>query len=111
MSTLTPPPGQTPQRPPPAWQPQPDQPGQPAAVAGSRPRRPAQELVPAAHTYVDPRAGVLTVEQLYADWSQRQVWTNGTEKAMKLAVTSTTFYGVSLGLLRASSPAVAVGPG
>jgi hypothetical protein len=37
-------------------------------------------------TYIDPRAGVLTVAQFYEQWSKRQVWTPGTEKAMSLAV-------------------------
>jgi integrase len=54
------------------------------------------------HTYLDPRAGALTVEQFYVDWSQRQVWTSGTEKAMKLAVSSTTFYKVRLRDVRPS---------
>lgn len=33
-----------------------------------------------AGTYVDPRAGVLTVSQFYEQWSKRQVWTSGTAR-------------------------------
>lgn len=54
------------------------------------------------NSYVDPKAGTLTVAQFYALWSPRQVWTSGTEKAMSLAVRSTTFANVRLRELRTS---------
>jgi hypothetical protein len=43
---------------------------------------------------------VLTVAQFYEQWSKRQVWTPGTERAMGLAVRSATFSDVRLGNLR-----------
>ena len=42
-------------------------------------------------TYVDPKAGRVTFEAYYGRWSQRQVWTDGTLKAMCLAVRDTPF--------------------
>ncbi len=36
--------------------------------------------------WVDPRAGRVTLQAFYGQWSQRQVWTSGTHKAMSLAV-------------------------
>src|SRR5689334_20594452 len=52
--------------------------------------------------YIDPRAGAITVEEFYAAWSARQVWTSGTQKAMSLAVRSSTFRNVRLRDLRPS---------
>jgi integrase len=54
------------------------------------------------NTFVDPKAGALTVEQFYAVWSARQIWTPGTEKAMSLAIRSTTFTKLRMRDLRPS---------
>lgn len=37
-------------------------------------------------TYVDPAAGKVTFDAFYRDWSARQVWADGTRKAVALAV-------------------------
>lgn len=37
--------------------------------------------------FVDPRAGRVTFAEYFEDWSQRQVWVSGTERAMRLAAT------------------------
>ena len=50
--------------------------------------------------WVDPRAGRVTLEAFYAHWSQRQVWTSGTHKAMSLAVRSSTFRNIELRKIR-----------
>jgi integrase len=42
----------------------------------------------------------VTVESYFATWSQRQVWTGGTQKAMSLAVRSSTFREMELGRVR-----------
>ncbi|PWU52809.1 site-specific integrase [Micromonospora sp. S4605] len=52
--------------------------------------------------YVDPRAGKVTFADYFADWSQRQVWAAGTDKAMRLAARSVTFADVQLRALRRS---------
>jgi integrase len=52
--------------------------------------------------FVDPRAGRVTFVQYFADWSQRQVWTAGTQRAMDLAARSATFADVPLKSLRRS---------
>ncbi len=54
------------------------------------------------NSYVDPRAGALTVEQFYAVWSEHQIWAPNTRKAMGLAARSTTFSTVKLRDLRPS---------
>lgn len=46
--------------------------------------------------WVDPRAGRVTLERFYVAWSARQVWTEGTHKAMSLTVRSTPFAGVEM---------------
>ncbi|HZC73345.1 MAG TPA: tyrosine-type recombinase/integrase [Jatrophihabitans sp.] len=53
-------------------------------------------------SYVDPRAGAITVLAYFEHWSSRQVWTDGTQKAMSLAVRSTTFANVRLRDVRPS---------
>lgn len=54
------------------------------------------------NSYVAPQAGAPTVAEFYAIWSQQQIWTTGTEKAMSLAVRSSTFANVRLRDLRPS---------
>lgn len=44
----------------------------------------------------------MTLAAYFAEWSQRQVWTDGTHKAMSLAVRSTTFYDLKLRRVRSS---------
>ncbi|MGI8434094.1 MAG: tyrosine-type recombinase/integrase, partial [Nocardioidaceae bacterium] len=41
--------------------------------------------------WVDPRAGRVTLQAFYGQWSQLQVWTSGTHKAMSLAVRGASF--------------------
>ena len=53
-------------------------------------------------TYVDPKAGRVTLSAFYATWAARQVWAPGTELAMSLAVRSATFRDVELRALRRS---------
>lgn len=55
-----------------------------------------------AGTYVDPRLGAVTFASFYREWSSRQVWVSGTQKAMDLAANSVTFTGVKLSDLRPS---------
>ncbi len=50
--------------------------------------------------WVDPRAGRVTLEAFYAGWSARQVWTDGTHKAMSLAVRGATFRSLELRTVR-----------
>src|SRR3954453_13686829 len=53
-------------------------------------------------TYVDPKAGRVTLSAFYATWAARQVWAPGTELAMSLAVRTATFTHIELRLLRRS---------
>jgi integrase len=53
-------------------------------------------------TYVDPRAGLITFARYFAEWSQRQIWATGTDRAMRLAAGSATFSEVPLKALRRS---------
>ena len=53
-------------------------------------------------TYVDPKAGRMTLSAFYATWAARQVWAPGTELAMSLAVRCATFRDVELRSLRRS---------
>ncbi|GAB4084038.1 site-specific integrase [Myceligenerans cantabricum] len=41
--------------------------------------------------YADPRAGRITFKTYFDQWAERQVWVGGTDRAMQLAVSSTTF--------------------
>ncbi|MET7989835.1 tyrosine-type recombinase/integrase [Amycolatopsis sp. NPDC005232] len=50
--------------------------------------------------YVDPGAGRITLAQYFAQWSAQQVWVDGTEKAMSLAVRSSTFKNLELRKIR-----------
>lgn len=52
--------------------------------------------------YVDPDAGKVTFSAYYADWSSRQVWVRGTERAMALAAGSVEFGSVPLRAIRRS---------
>lgn len=53
-------------------------------------------------TYVDPKAGKVTLASFYAGWAERQVWETGTFRSMGLAVRTCTFTDVELGSLRKS---------
>lgn len=50
--------------------------------------------------WVDPRAGKKTFLAFFTDYAGRQVWTDGTHKAMSLAVRSATFNGLELRKIR-----------
>ncbi len=50
--------------------------------------------------WVDPRAGRVTFEVYFEQWSERQVWTDGTHKAMSLAVRTATFKSMELRKIR-----------
>jgi integrase len=52
--------------------------------------------------YVDPKAGRVTFASYFAEWSQRQVWESGTDRAVRLAAGSVTFGDVPLSALRRS---------
>lgn len=52
--------------------------------------------------WVDPAAGRITFRQYFGSWSSRQIWTDGTQKAMSLAVRSTTFIDLPLRAIRTS---------
>jgi integrase len=52
--------------------------------------------------YVDPKAGRITFDEYFADWSRRQVWETGTERGVRLAAGSVTFGDVPLASLRRS---------
>lgn len=61
--------------------------------------------VTAAHvtgTYIDPAKGKVTFASFYREWSTRQVWVPGTERAMTLATNGVTFSDVALAELRPS---------
>src|SRR3954447_25139314 len=53
-------------------------------------------------TYVDPKAGRVTLAAFYANWAARQLWAAVTELAMSLAVRSASFRDVALRSLRRS---------
>lgn len=53
-------------------------------------------------TYVDPRAGNITLQNYFDDWKRRQIWTGGTERAMRLSVYSATFADTPLNKIRKS---------
>lgn len=50
--------------------------------------------------WVDPQAGRVSLSEFFTDWAARQVWTDGTCKAMSLAVRSAPFAGLELRLVR-----------
>lgn len=53
-------------------------------------------------TYIDPRAGGVTFDGFYREWSARQLWVPSTARAMDLTRRSVTFGDVPLRNLRAS---------
>ncbi|UFS58916.1 tyrosine-type recombinase/integrase [Subtercola endophyticus] len=53
-------------------------------------------------TYVDPRAGKVTLTSYFAEWSSRQVWAPRTARNMSLAVRTCTFADIELGRVRRS---------
>src|SRR3954468_6446196 len=53
-------------------------------------------------SYVEPKAGRVTLASFYATWAARQLWAPGTELAMSLAVRTATFRDVELRSLRRS---------
>jgi integrase len=55
-----------------------------------------------AGTWIDGNAGKVTLEAYFLAWSQRQVWTDGTQKAMSLAVRSTPFKTLQLRKIQTS---------
>lgn len=50
--------------------------------------------------WVDPRAGRVTFSAFFTEYAARQVWTDGTHKAMSLAVRSATFTDMELRKIR-----------
>ncbi|WP_328449100.1 tyrosine-type recombinase/integrase [Amycolatopsis sp. NBC_00438] len=50
--------------------------------------------------YVDPTAGRVTFTDYFEQWAARQVWVDGTEKAMRLAARSATFADLELRKIR-----------
>jgi integrase len=52
--------------------------------------------------YVDPRAGRITFESFYQEWSARQLWQTTTQLAMGLAARSVPFADLPLGKVRRS---------
>ncbi len=52
--------------------------------------------------YVDPRAGKVTLERFYAEWSERQIWEQSTRITMDLSLKSCSFKSVELGKVRRS---------
>ncbi|WP_144836047.1 tyrosine-type recombinase/integrase [Kocuria rosea] len=52
--------------------------------------------------FIDPTLGRVTFAEFYFDWSKRQIWETGTERAMSLAVRSVPFADVPLSKIRRS---------
>lgn len=52
--------------------------------------------------YVDPGAGRITMRAYFEQWAARQVWVEGTERAMRLAVSSAPFGDLELRAIRPS---------
>lgn len=52
--------------------------------------------------FVDPKAGRILFRDYFAEWAERQVWTSGTDRAMRLAARTVTFGSVQLRSLRSS---------
>lgn len=53
-------------------------------------------------SYVDPRAGSVTFRQYFSGWSARQIWTQGTTRAVNLSVRSASFADKELRAIRRS---------
>lgn len=62
-------------------------------------RRQQLEAIDAGR-WVDPRAGRVTFGRFFEQWADRQLWTDGTHKAMSLAVRSATFREMELRKIR-----------
>lgn len=52
--------------------------------------------------FVDPVHGRVTFAEFYAEWSKRQIWESGTERAMSLAVRSVPFGDAQIAKIRRS---------
>lgn len=52
--------------------------------------------------YLDPQAGRVTLDDFYAEWSERQLWETNTRTAMSLAMRCTKLGGLPLAKLRRS---------
>lgn len=53
-------------------------------------------------SYVDPRAGTITLRAYFDQWAARQVWVRSTTAAMNLAVDSTPFADIPIKTIRRS---------
>jgi integrase len=53
-------------------------------------------------THVDPKAGRITFDAYFDQWSARQVWVRGTLDAMTLAAKSVTFWNLPMRVIRRS---------
>lgn len=53
-------------------------------------------------TFVNPRDGRTTFASYYAEWSERQIWTHGTRRAMDHTASSVTFADTPLRAIRRS---------
>jgi integrase len=51
-------------------------------------------------TYADPKAGKISLAAFYKGWSEPQLWTPGTRRAMDLAVKSVTFGDIPMRRIR-----------
>lgn len=56
----------------------------------------------ATGSYVDPKAGNITLRQFYDEWKQRQLWTTGTARSMEFALRQAPFAKSSLNKIRRS---------
>lgn len=53
-------------------------------------------------TYVDPRAGLVTLRDYFDEWKTRQLWVSGTRRTMDFTINSVPFANVSLNKIRKS---------
>lgn len=53
-------------------------------------------------SYVDPKAGRVTLESFYTEWAARQVWVHSTTEAMTMTVQSAPFAKLPIGQVRRS---------
>lgn len=56
----------------------------------------------ATGSYVDPKAGLITLQEFYAEWKLRQLWLPNTVKTMDQSIRAASFSGVSLNKIRKS---------
>ncbi|ASR37970.1 integrase [Prauserella marina] len=52
--------------------------------------------------FVDPKAGKVSFQTYFGRWAERQLWTTGTQRAMTLAVSCTTFKHLPLNRIQRS---------